>query len=85
MAFSGWLVRDTKQFSVDNEPPISIYHPHEQFPIRVMASLLYGVSTTDRLTFAGPPLILMAVALLATYFPARRAARVDPTVALRSE
>ena len=52
---------------------------------RVMASLLYGVSTTDGLTFAGPPLILMAVALLASYFPARRAARVDPTVALRSE
>jgi putative ABC transport system permease protein len=205
-------VRDTKEFSVDNEPPISIYHPHEQFPIgtmflvvrstqnastltagitkeirdldpelpayefktmeqrrsdslsrrrfstfllgvfatvalvlaaiglygvlaysvtqrtqeigirmalgaepgkimsmivrhsmvlvvvgvaigllgawavtRVMASLLYGVSTTDGLTFAGPPLILMAVALLASYFPARRAARVDPTVALRSE
>ena len=206
------VVRDTREFSVDNEPPISIYHPHEQFPIgtmflvvrstqnasaltsgiskeirdldpelpayefktmeqrlsdslsrrrfstfllgvfatvalvlaaiglygvlaysvtqrtqeigirmalgaepgrimsmivrhslvlvaagvaigllgawavtRVMASLLYGVSTTDGLTFAGPPLILVAVALLASYFPARRAARVDPTVALRSE
>ncbi len=52
---------------------------------RVMASLLYGISTTDGLTFAGPPLLLMAVALLASYFPARRAARVDPTVALRSE
>ena len=52
---------------------------------RVMASLLYGVSTTDGLTFIGPPLILVAVALLASYFPARRAARVDPTVALRSE
>lgn len=52
---------------------------------RVMASLLYGISTTDGLTFAGPPLILLAVALLASYFPARRAARVDPTVALRSE
>jgi predicted permease len=206
------VVRDTKQFSVDNEPPISIYHPHDQFPIgtmflvvrstqdastltagitqeirkldpelpafefktmeqrlsdalsrrrfstfflsvfamvalvlaaiglygvmaysvtqrtqeigirmalgaepakimtmivrnsfvlvvtgvviglvgafavtRVMASLLYGVTATDTLTFAGPPLILAAVALLASYFPAQRAARVDPTVALRSE
>jgi putative ABC transport system permease protein len=206
------VVRDTKQFSVDNEPPISIYHPHEQFPIgtmflvvrstqdasmlragivkeirdldpelpayefktmeqrlsdslsrrrfstfllgvfaivavllaaiglygvmaysvtqrtqeigirmalgaepgtimsmivrhslilvivglliglvgalavtRVMSSLLFGVSATDKLTFAGPSLILIAVALLASYFPARRAARVDPTVALRTE
>ncbi len=30
------VVRDTKEFSVDNEPPISIYHPHEQFPIGTM-------------------------------------------------
>ena len=52
---------------------------------RVMSSLLYGVSATDTLTFAAPPLILGVIALLASYFPARRAARVDPTVALRSE
>ena len=52
---------------------------------RVMSSLLYGVSTTDTLTFAAPPLILGMIALLASYFPARRAARVDPTIALRSE
>ena len=52
---------------------------------RVMSSLLYGVSTTDTLTFAAPPLILGMIALLASYFPARRAAHVDPTVALRSE
>ena len=206
------VVRDTKEFSVDNEPPISIYHPHEQFPIgtmflvvrsstdaaslsssittelrsldpelpafefktmdqrlsdaltrrrfsttllgvfatvalvlaaigiygvmaysvtqrtqeigirmalgaqprkimmlvmrhsfilvvlgvvfgiggalaltRVMSSLLYGVSATDALTYLTPPLILGVVALLASYFPARRASRVDPTIALRSE
>jgi predicted permease len=206
------VVRDTKAFSVDNEPPISIYHPHEQFPIgtmfvvvhtssdprqaipaitkeigaldpelpafefktmeqrlsdslarrrfatfllgafamvaltlaaigiygvmaysvsqrtqeigirmalgaqpgriallvvrqslvlvtlgtatglaaafaltRVMASLLYGVNATDLRTFVVPPLVLGGIALLASYFPARRAARVDPTVALRSE
>ncbi len=206
------VVRDTKEFSVDNEPPISIYHPHEQFPIatmfvvvhtssdpravipaikkeigaldpelpafefktmeqrlsdslarrrfatfllgvfavvalvlaaigiygvmaysvsqrtqeigirmalgaqpgkiallvvkqsllivtlgtviglagafaltRVMSSLLYGVSATDLKTFMFPPLVLGGIALLASYFPARRAARVDPTVALRSE
>jgi predicted permease len=52
---------------------------------RVMASLLFGVSATDLPTFLVPPLILAAIALLASYFPARRAARVDPTVALRSE
>lgn len=52
---------------------------------RVMSSLLYGVSATDVLTFSIPPLVLGLVALLASYFPARRAARVDPTIALRSE
>jgi putative ABC transport system permease protein len=52
---------------------------------RIMASLLYGVSATDLPTFVVPPLVLGAIALVASYFPARRAARVDPTVALRSE
>ncbi|HEY6805707.1 MAG TPA: ABC transporter permease [Pyrinomonadaceae bacterium] len=52
---------------------------------RVMSSLLFGVSTTDALTFAAPPLVLGAIALLAGYFPARRASKVDPTIALRSE
>jgi len=52
---------------------------------RVMSSLLYGVSATDVLTFSIPPVVLGLVALLASYFPARRAARVDPTIALRSE
>jgi putative ABC transport system permease protein len=52
---------------------------------RVMASLLFGVSTTDVVTFAIVPLLLIATALLATYIPALRATRVDPTVALREE
>jgi len=52
---------------------------------RVMASLLFGVSTTDVMTFAIVPIILIATALLATYIPALRATRVDPTVALREE
>ena len=49
---------------------------------RLMSSLLFGVSPTDAATFAAVPAVLAAVALLACYLPARRAARVDPTVAL---
>ena len=52
---------------------------------RVMASLLFGVSTTDLATFTAVPLILIGTAMIASYIPALRATRVDPVVALRDE
>ena len=53
------------------------------FLTRVISSMLFGVSATDAVTYLAVSLLLMTVVLIASYVPARRAAHVDPILALR--
>jgi ABC-type antimicrobial peptide transport system permease subunit len=52
---------------------------------RVLASLLFGVDALDPVTYAGVAIVLVGVAAVASWIPARRAARVDPVIAMRAE
>jgi ABC-type antimicrobial peptide transport system permease subunit len=52
---------------------------------RILSSLLFGISATDPITFLSISLVVLAVALAASYIPALRATKVDPMIALRAQ
>jgi ABC-type antimicrobial peptide transport system permease subunit len=52
---------------------------------RLIRGLLFDVSAADPATFVAAPIVLLAIAIVASYIPARRATRIDPIIALRGE
>ena len=52
---------------------------------RLLRSMLFGVRESDMLTFATASIVLAAIAMLASYLPARRASRIDPLLSMRTE
>ena len=52
---------------------------------RVLSAVLYGISATDLVTFAGVTVVLVSIAFLSSYIPARRASNLDPMTALHHE
>jgi hypothetical protein len=70
--------QDGPAFKMRNDPRVTAFG-------RFLRSVLFGVTELDGLTIAGVSILLCAVTLAACYFPARHAAKVNPTVALRYE
>ena len=80
-----WAIENQLHWRRDNtydEERCRIRHPNGA---RVMASLLYGINLGDWTIFAGVAAFLAAIAITASYIPARRATQVDPMVTLRNE
>ena len=78
----GLVLRDGVRLAVIG---VAIGVPGALAATRLLAGLLYQVSATDTVTFVLVPIVLTTTALLANYLPARRAAEIDPVVALRAE
>ena len=64
---------------------IAVGLPAAAAACQLLKALLFGIDPIDPLTFVSVPLVLLVVAAAASYLPAARAARLDPTVSLRSE